>query len=166
LTEFDSGTILIGVLGHLFKCPPTPFEGAFMVYDQLRRRGIRGDVKIRIVFPMAAPVPVTREVSATFLHALQDVAATGVAKAGVFAEATARVVVEDIVARIRGTAPPARYDGAGNCYVEFGGGLVGKVQANFLAGPTPTATLLAPSTELAREKQQFGETRRLRWFGP
>ena len=59
-------------------------------------------------------------------------------------------------------APP--YEGAGNCYVEFGGGLVGKVEANFLGGPHPTARLIEPSKELAAEKKAFGATRRERWF--
>ena len=54
---------------------------------------------------------------------------------------------------------------AGSCYIEFGGGLVGKVEANFLGGPTPTARLVGPSLELAAEKEAFGATRRERWFG-
>jgi sulfide:quinone oxidoreductase len=87
------------------------------------------------------------------------------AKAGVFAEAAAGVVAEDITARLRGTGPPAPYEGAGNCYVEFGDGLVGKVEANFLGGPAPTARLIEPSRELASEKKAFGSTRRERWFG-
>ncbi len=33
LADFASGTIVIGVLGHPFKCPPAPFEGAFLVHD-------------------------------------------------------------------------------------------------------------------------------------
>lgn len=100
------------------------------------------------------------------VYALGDVA-TGVrtvAKAGVFAEAAARVVADDILARIRGGDPPAPYEGAGNCYVEFAGGLVGKVEANFLKGPAPTAKLIEPSLEIAAEKQQFGASRRQRWF--
>jgi len=49
------------------------------------------------------------------VYAVGDVA-TGdrtVAKAGVFAEDAARVVAADIAAAIRGTAPPAPYEGAG-----------------------------------------------------
>jgi Schlafen, AlbA_2 len=51
-----------------------------------------------------------------------------------------------------------------NCYIEFGGGAVGKVEANFLGGPAPTARLVGPSPELAAEKDAFGATRRERWF--
>jgi sulfide:quinone oxidoreductase len=50
--------------------------------------------------------------------------------------------------------------------VEFGGGLVGRVDADFLSGPTPRAPFFGPSLELAQEKTQFAATRRRRWFGP
>jgi sulfide:quinone oxidoreductase len=240
LAEFSSGTILISVLGQPFKCPPAPFEGAFLVHDQLVRRGVRDDVEIRMTFPMAAPVPVTEEVSQLFARALEergigyapkqlvtsldagareaqlasgegvsydlfigipvhrvpevvsrsglavdgwvpvdrtnlttrfphvyalgDVAGLPMAKAGVFAEAAAKVVADDIASHLTGGAPPAPYEGVGNCYVEFGGGIVGKVQANFLGGPAPTAQLLEPSAEIAAEKAAFGPSRRERWF--
>jgi sulfide:quinone oxidoreductase len=52
----------------------------------------------------------------------------------------------------------------GTCYIEFGGGMVGMVEANFLGGPKPTARLVGPSPELAAEKEAFGSTRRERWF--
>jgi sulfide:quinone oxidoreductase len=237
LPEFDSGTILIGILGQPFKCPPAPFEGALLLHDHLVERGIRGRAEIRVIGPMAAPVPITKEVSQSILDALQergieyvanqlvteldtrnklarlasggsvsydlfvgipvhrvpeaveqsglavdgwvavdstnlatrfpdvyalgDVAGTPVAKAGVFAEAAAGVVADDIAARLHGGASEARYEGAGSCYIEFGGG---KVEANFLGGPKPTARLVGPSRELAAEKDAFGSTRRARWF--
>jgi sulfide:quinone oxidoreductase len=242
LPEFDSGTILIAILGHPFKCPPAPFEGAFLLHDHFLERGIGDAVQIAMTFPMAAPVPVTEEVSQMFIRALDergieyapkqlvasldvgqrkaqlasgenvpydlfigipvhrvpdvvarsglavdgwvpveranlatrfadvyalgDVAGLPMAKAGVFAEAAARVVADDIAARLGGGEPPPPYEGVGNCYVEFGGGMVGKVEANFFGGPAPTARLLEPSPELAAEKKAFSSTRRARWFGP
>ena len=114
-------------------------------------------------------VPVNRTNLATRypgVYALGDVAGLPMAKAGVFAEAAARVVAQNIAAGLRGGEPPPPYEGAGNCYIEFGGGLVGKVDANFLGGPAPTAELVGPSRELAAEKKQFGPIRRARWFGP
>jgi sulfide:quinone oxidoreductase len=42
---------------------------------------------------------------------------------------------------------------------------VGKVEANFLGGPQPTAKLIEPSPEIAAEKKAFRSTRRERWFG-
>ena len=67
-----SGTILIGILGHPFKCPPAPFEGALLLHDHLVERGIRADAEIRVIGPMAAPVPITKELSKSILDALQE----------------------------------------------------------------------------------------------
>ncbi len=105
----------------------------------------------------------------TFPHvyALGDVC-TGprtVPKAGIFAEAAARVVAADITAEISGTDPPAPYEGSGVCYAEFGDGLVSKVEVNFLRGESPAAARHDPSREYAEEKAEFGATRRARWFG-
>jgi sulfide:quinone oxidoreductase len=241
LPEFESGTILIGILGQPFKCPPAPFEGALLLHDHLVKRGIREAAEIHVIGPMSAPVPITKEVSQSILDALGqrgidymanqhitaldtrsknallasgesvpydlfvgipvhrvpevveasglavdgwipveranlatrfadvyavgDVAGAPTAKAGVFAESAAAVVADDIGARLRGDKPPQPWEGAGNCFIEFGGGAVGKVEANFLGGPTPTARLAGPSPELAAEKAAFGATRRERWFG-
>ena len=104
----------------------------------------------------------------TFPHvyALGDVC-TGprtVAKAGIFAEAAARVVADDIMAEISGGHPPGPYEGSGVCYAEFGGGLVSKVEVNFLRGESPAAERHDPSSAYAAEKAEFGATRRARWF--
>jgi sulfide:quinone oxidoreductase len=101
------------------------------------------------------------------VYALGDVC-TGprtVPKAGIFAESAALVVADDIAAEITGAAPPAPYEGAGVCHAEFGDGLVGKVEINFLGGDAPMAKRHDPSRENAAEKAEFGATRRARWFG-
>jgi sulfide:quinone oxidoreductase len=241
LAGFDSGRILIGILGHPFKCPPAPFEGALLLHDHFVERGLRDAVEIRVAGPMGAPVPITKEVSQSFrdvlterdieyipnqhiakldrqenearladggsipydlfvgipvhrapqvvldsgladgdwvpvaranlatrfpdVYAVGDITALPMAKAGVFAEAAARVVADDIAARLRGEELEQPYEGAGSCYLEFGGGAVGKVEANFLGGPEPTARLVGPSPELAADKVEFASTRRARWFG-
>jgi sulfide:quinone oxidoreductase len=241
LPEFRGGTILIGVLGQPYKCPPAPFEGAFLLHDQLVERGIREQTEIRVVAPMSGPVPVTPEVSQRFLdelaardieylaqkrvveldvsakeavlesgerlpydlfvgipihrvpavvaesglaengwvavdrdtlltpfpdvYAVGDVVGIPMAKAGVFSENAAGVVADGIIARLRGEPPPRRYEGEGNCFIEFGSGRVAKIQANFLGGPSPRATVVGPSEELAAEKATFAPARRARWFG-
>jgi sulfide:quinone oxidoreductase len=101
------------------------------------------------------------------VYALGDVC-TGprtVPKAGIFSEAAARVVADDITAEISGADPPPPYEGSGVCYAEFGGGLVSKVEVNFLRGDAPAAERNDPSREYAAEKAEFGATRRARWFG-
>jgi sulfide:quinone oxidoreductase len=241
LSHFDSGKILIGILGHPFKCPPAPFEGALLLHDYFVERGVRDAIEIRVVGPMAAPVPITDELSQAILellnergieyvpnqqiveldtqrraarlagggsipydlfvaipvhrapnvleqcglavdgwvpvekgnlatrfpsvYAVGDVTALPMAKAGVFAEAAARVVADDIAAHLRGTPLERPYEGAGTCYIEFGRGMVGMVEANFFGGPTPTARLVGPSRELAADKAAFAASRRARWFG-
>jgi sulfide:quinone oxidoreductase len=47
----------------------------------------------------------------------------------------------------------------------LGGGLVGKVEVNFLHGESAAAERHDPSLEYASEKDEFGATRRARWFG-
>jgi sulfide:quinone oxidoreductase len=99
------------------------------------------------------------------VYALGDCADAPVPRAGVFAETAARAVADDIAARLHGSGGIDPYDGRGSCYIEFGGGLVGKVDADFLSGPAPTAPFLGPSRELAAEKHRFVSVRRRRWFG-
>jgi sulfide:quinone oxidoreductase len=99
------------------------------------------------------------------VYAIGDVVDIPMAKAGVFAENAAAVVAEDIRRRLRGEALERRYEGEGNCYVEFGSGRVAQVQANFLGGQTPTARVVGPSEALADEKRAFASTRQARWFG-
>jgi sulfide:quinone oxidoreductase len=94
------------------------------------------------------------------IWALGDCADAPVPRAGVFAESAARVVADGILGR---ETPP--YDGTGICYLEFGDGTVGKVEANFLGGPSPVAPFIGPSLEFAQEKEEFAATRRARWFG-
>ncbi len=241
LPAFAGGTVLIGVLGQPYKCPPAPFEGAFLLHDQLVERGIREQTEIRVVAPMSVPVPVTPQVSQRFLdelaargieymaqnrvielvpsakeavlengerlpydlfvgipihrvpavvaesglaengwvavdrgtlmtqfpdvYAVGDVVGLPMAKAGVFAENAAGVVADDIVARLRGETSERRYEGEGNCYIEFGSGRVAKVEANFLGGPSPRGEIVGPSEDLAADKKTFAPTRRARWFG-
>jgi sulfide:quinone oxidoreductase len=99
------------------------------------------------------------------VYALGDCADAPVPRAGVFAETAARAVADDVAAKIHRSGAIEPYDGKGSCYIEFGGGFVGKVDADFLSGPSPTAPFLGPSPELAAEKDRFASTRRRRWFG-
>jgi sulfide:quinone oxidoreductase len=101
------------------------------------------------------------------VYAIGDVC-TGprtVPKAGIFSEAAARVVADDIAATISGGQPPAPYGGSGVCYAEFGDGCVSKVEVNFLSGEAPAARPYAATLAHAAEKDAFAATRRARWFG-
>src|SRR6266516_1226297 len=52
LQEFQGGTIVIGVAGIPYKCPPAPVEFAFLLDDYLRARRIREDSSIKLLSPL------------------------------------------------------------------------------------------------------------------
>jgi sulfide:quinone oxidoreductase len=99
------------------------------------------------------------------VYAFGDVASVGVPRAGLFAEGQGKVVAEQLIARHRSQTDSARYEGAAVCYLEVGRGMVGRVDVNFLGGPTVTAAIHRPSPEFRAEKTAFGASRRARWFG-
>src|SRR5262245_28631274 len=109
--------------------------------------------------------PLTLETSFPDVYAVGDVTSVGTPKAGVFAERQAAVVAEAIIARVRAEGAAAPYDGRGICYVEFGGGQVGRVDVTFRSGQAPTGDFDAPSELLAADKSEFGTSRIRRWFG-
>lgn len=98
------------------------------------------------------------------VYAIGDCATAGVPKAGAFAEGAGRAVAERLIAEFRGDPPPEPYRGTGACYVEFGGGRVGRVNIDVVDGK-PSGTFSGPSAELAADKDEFGRARRARWFG-
>ena len=99
------------------------------------------------------------------VYAVGDVTSVGTPKAGVFSEGAARIVAASLIAEFQGGERPSAYAGAGSCFVEFGAGRVGRVDVDFLSGPSPTGSFVEPSVALVREKEYFGSSRRARWFG-
>ena len=109
--------------------------------------------------------PRTLETKFPNVYAIGDIANTGTPKAGVFAEGAATAVATSLVSRIRGEGEGSLYAGAGTCYIEFGAGRIGRVDVDFFSGPKPTGTYHEPSAALREDKEQFGASRRARWFG-
>ena len=72
LDAFDGGKVLVSVLAQPFKCPPAPFEGAFLLHERFTERGIRDSVEMTMTFPMQRPVPVTGAVSQMFRDGLAE----------------------------------------------------------------------------------------------
>lgn len=241
LAGFARGDIVIAVLGGFFKCPPAPYETAFMLHDLLTQRGVRDACTITLVTPMPKPIPISDQVSNAILalceergiatrhatsverlddtdkvahlrgggtlafdlllgvpvhrapqvvidsgltddgwiavdpatlatkfpgvYAVGDVASAPVPRAGVIAEGEASTVADVIVAQVKGGPAPPPFPGEIVCYLEMGDRTIGKVNVNFLSGPAPVAVFTPPSLAGAAEKQQFGATRRRRWFG-
>jgi sulfide:quinone oxidoreductase len=114
-------------------------------------------------------IPVDKHTLATRfpgVYAVGDVTSVGTPKAGVFAEGAARVVADQLIARVRGEAEPPGYDGTGGCYIEFGGHQVARVDVDFFSTPGhPTGVFTPPSGEAVAEKAAFGSSRAARWFG-
>ncbi|HET7169240.1 MAG TPA: FAD/NAD(P)-binding oxidoreductase [Candidatus Limnocylindrales bacterium] len=52
LDAFRGGRIVIGIAGMPYKCPPAPLEVAFLIEDELRRRGLRDASEIHFCSPI------------------------------------------------------------------------------------------------------------------
>jgi sulfide:quinone oxidoreductase len=72
LASFAGGSVIVGVLGGFFKCPPAPYETAFLLHDMLTRRGVRDASSIQIVTPMPKPIPISDDVSGSILALLDE----------------------------------------------------------------------------------------------
>lgn len=57
LQDFDRGRIVIAIAGLPFKCPPAPYEAAFIIDDLMRRNGRRGQVEIEVTTPQPSSLP-------------------------------------------------------------------------------------------------------------
>lgn len=98
------------------------------------------------------------------VYAIGDGAATGLPKAGSFAESAARSVASSILAKLNGGEPTPN-TGTGSCLVEFGDGRVSWADLDFLTGPKLKSIFHPPSIAGRAHKLQFGASRRARWFG-
>lgn len=56
LERFRGGRVLVGVFGVPYKCPPAPYEMAFLVSDHFRERGISATVEVFTPQPAAIPL--------------------------------------------------------------------------------------------------------------
>jgi sulfide:quinone oxidoreductase len=72
IADFHRGTIVVSILGLPYKCPPAPYEAAFLLHDHYVERGCRDDITIKVTLPMAAPIPVSPDVSSTIDALLAD----------------------------------------------------------------------------------------------
>ena len=93
------------------------------------------------------------------VYAAGDCTASPPPKAGIFAEAEARVAARNIAAEIDGGVGD-RFDGTGYCFLEFPGQRASALEGHFFAQP-PEVRLAEPDAETFTRKQAF-ETDRLR----
>jgi len=237
LAQLDAGRLVIAVLGAPYKCPPAPYEAAFLLDEKLRRGGVRDSIELVITTPQPMTLPAagaeishfvagalkdrgidlrteqsvqsidTDNRTASFadgrrleyalllavpkavppkvvaesplageggwihsdretlltrferVYAAGDCMASPPPKAGVFAEAEARVAARNIASEIDG-GPGDRFDGTGYCFLEFPGQRASALEGHFFAQP-PDVHLAEPDTETFVRKQTF-ESERLR----
>jgi sulfide:quinone oxidoreductase len=218
LQGFQGGTIVIGVAGIPYKCPPAPVEFAFLLDDYLRARGIRDKTEIKLLSPLnraftieatsklVQPIlaergieltgffnvesvdPIARTVTSlegetvdydllvlvpphrgqkviedsglgdergwvpvdknTLKHikydnvwAIGDATSIPISKSGSVAHYEATVAAAEIVAQVRGEAPPTHvYDGKVMCFLETGRGQATTIRFDYdhpPVSPTP-----------------------------
>jgi sulfide:quinone oxidoreductase len=99
------------------------------------------------------------------VYAIGDVTSVGTPKAGVFAEGAAKIAAVSIIAAFNGYENNTSYTGAGSCYIEFGKGTVARVDVDFFSGPKPIGIHHDASEALVIDKENFGSSRKTRWFG-
>lgn len=246
LDEIREGRILVVTGAPVYRCPAAPYEAAFLIDSQLRRRGIRDRVDVAIHSAEAMPMGVAgvnvadavkgmlgergigyvsshqvTEVEARqaifadadrqpfdllvhmppiapprvvaesdlageggWIHGERTTLTTGfenvyalgdnfqtplgigkpLPRAGVFAHAQARVVADNIAARIKGREPVARFDGHGGCFIETGDGLAGYGSGNFFADPSPSVEVRSPNRLQHLGKVAFEKRAMWRWL--
>jgi sulfide:quinone oxidoreductase len=58
LEKLTSGNVAVVVAGLPYKCPAAPYEGALLIDEYYRKKGLRKDVEVRLFTPEPAPMPV------------------------------------------------------------------------------------------------------------
>ncbi|MEE9216298.1 MAG: FAD/NAD(P)-binding oxidoreductase [Anaerolineales bacterium] len=154
--RFETATaaydLLIGIPGHI--CPPVVVDSGLT----------NGSAWVKVDSR-------TLETDFPGVYAVGDVVSIPLAdgkktlpKAGVFAEAHAKVAAERIAASLRGESAQANYDGTGYCFLEVGNGKAMLVKGDFLAEPHADVQLAEPATEHYQAKVDFEQSRLSDWF--
>lgn len=58
LEEIRDGKIAVGILGLPYKCPPAPYEAAFMIDELLRKTDRRSSIEMEVYTPQPSPLPI------------------------------------------------------------------------------------------------------------
>jgi sulfide:quinone oxidoreductase len=56
LADFPGGTLMIGIFGVPYKCPPAPYEMALLVRDALEERGVEAPIEVFTPQPVSMPI--------------------------------------------------------------------------------------------------------------
>lgn len=116
------------------------------------------------------PDPGTLRTSWDGLFALGDAIEISLAnkmplpKAGVFAEAQAKVVAGEILHALGAGPEPPPFDGTGYCFMETGGGRAAYVRGDFFAAERPRVELSPPDQATYEAKREFERSRLEAWL--
>lgn len=70
LDQIDRGRVVVAILGVPLKCPPAPYEAAFIVDERLRQRGVRRAVAVAVATPQPMTLPVAGPDASAYLAGL------------------------------------------------------------------------------------------------
>ncbi len=56
LQTFSGGKVVVGIFGEPYKCPPAPYELAFLLRDHFMERGIEASLEVFTPKPVSLPV--------------------------------------------------------------------------------------------------------------
>src|SRR5215216_4873361 len=73
LAHLDAATLVVTILGAPYKCPPAPYEAAFLVDEHLRGRGVRDAIEMVVTTPQLMSLPAAgSDISQFVADALKD----------------------------------------------------------------------------------------------
>ncbi len=56
IDAFEGGTVLIGIFGEPYKCPPAPYELALLLQETFHERGVPANLEVFTPKPMSLPI--------------------------------------------------------------------------------------------------------------
>lgn len=68
LADLEQGRILIVIAGVPYKCPPAPYEAAFIMDDVFRRTGRRDRIEIEVITPQPMSIPAAGPAACTHVE--------------------------------------------------------------------------------------------------
>lgn len=77
LAQFTGGRIAVVVASMPYKCPGAPHEGAMLIADLFRQRGLAGNVKVDLYTPEPQPMPVAGPQLGTAVQSMLGVKGIG-----------------------------------------------------------------------------------------
>ena len=69
---FSGGSVIVGICGFPYKCPPGPSECALTLHHYLTERGIRDKCDITFVSPLSTPMPASAEMAQALTDSFEE----------------------------------------------------------------------------------------------